>query len=131
MAPWTGRRDIPFRACRSPRIGTTTWSSFAPTTKAGCRRVHDRAQRLSAIPSRCFKRNDSVSSAGAVGIPGIKNARWHENRSRVQRYKGFRHMLALWFDDRAALEVYMAHPHHHSVSADVLLPALAQGGESR
>lgn len=63
-------------------------------------------------------------------IPGIKRARWHENRSCVQRDKGFHHMLALWFDDRAALEVYMAHPHHHSVSDDVLLPALSQGVDS-
>lgn len=39
-------------------------------------------------------------------------------------------MLALWFDDRAALDVYMAHPHHHSVSDDILLPALAQGVDS-
>ncbi|AHF78866.1 Stress responsive alpha-beta barrel domain-containing protein [Sodalis praecaptivus] len=63
-------------------------------------------------------------------IPSIKRARWYDNLSREQRDKGFHHMIALWFEDRSALEAYLAHPHHQTVSGDILLPALAQGVES-
>ncbi|XBS70017.1 Dabb family protein [Acerihabitans sp. KWT182] len=60
-------------------------------------------------------------------IPGIIKAAWHENISREQHDKGFRHMMSLYFTDHAALDIYLNHRHHLFVRENVILPALIEG----
>ncbi|WP_410012642.1 Dabb family protein [Sodalis sp. C49] len=63
-------------------------------------------------------------------IPGILKASWHDNASREQRDKGFRHLLRLFFADSAALDQYLAHRHHLYVCENILFPVLADGAGS-
>ncbi len=60
-------------------------------------------------------------------IPAILKSSWHENISREQRDKGFRHMVSLYFADSATLEEYLCHRHHLYVSENIVLPALTDG----
>ncbi len=60
-------------------------------------------------------------------IPGILKASWHENISREQHDKGFRHKLSLYFADNDALEIYLNHRHHLYVRENIILPSLTEG----
>ncbi|WP_213993760.1 Dabb family protein [Sodalis sp. dw_96] len=60
-------------------------------------------------------------------IPGIIKATWHENISREQHDKGFRHKVSLYFADHAALEDYLIHRHHLYVREHFIQPSLTDG----
>jgi hypothetical protein len=57
-------------------------------------------------------------------IPSIKHFSFGKNCSPEQLHKGFTHVFVMSFDDAKGRDVYLEHPEHQRIAAEILVPML-------
>lgn len=63
-------------------------------------------------------------------IPSIKSFSFGKNCSPEQLNKGFTHAFIMKFDDAQGRNVYLEHPEHKRIAADIIIPLLEYGLDS-
>lgn len=57
-------------------------------------------------------------------IPTIKSFSFGRNCSPEQLNKGFSHAFVMTFDDATGRDLYLEHPEHKRIAADIIIPML-------
>lgn len=63
-------------------------------------------------------------------IPAMSSFSFGENCSSEQLNKGFTHAFIMQFDDAKGRDLYVNHPEHNRIAAEIIVPMLEEGIES-